>query len=59
MKNFNKIVRVDEKEFETEDGAVYPHPIELEEVPTIEEFQKIYDYWRTVFNECKREVNQP
>jgi hypothetical protein len=54
MENNNKVVRVDEKEFETEDGTVYPHPIELEEVPTVEEFQKIYDYWRTVFNECKR-----
>jgi hypothetical protein len=59
MGKHNKVVRVDEKEFETEDGAVYPHLIELEEVPTVEEFQKIYDYWRTVLDECKGKVNQP
>lgn len=38
-----KIVRVDKHEFETEDGRVFEHPIPLEEVPTLEEFQKIHD----------------
>lgn len=38
-----KIVRVDPNEFETEDGQVFEHPIPLEEVPSLEEFQKIHD----------------
>ena len=59
MKDKNKVVRVDKKEFETEDGTIYPHPIELDEIPTIEEFQRIYDYWRQMFDECKRKANQP
>jgi hypothetical protein len=35
-----QIVRVDRYEFETADGQVFEHPIELDEVPTLEEFQK-------------------
>jgi hypothetical protein len=38
-----KIVRVDKNEFETDDGQVFEHPIPLEEVPTLEEFQKIHN----------------
>jgi len=53
-----KIIRVDEKEFELEDGAIYPHPIELEEVPSIEEFQKVYNCWGTIFNELKGKINK-
>ena len=52
----NKVIRVNEKEFELENGSVYPHPIELDEIPTVEEFQKIYDYWRTVFDEYERKI---
>ena len=44
-----KVVRVTKTEFELEDGRVYDHPIELDEVPTIEEFQKIYDEWVVKF----------
>lgn len=40
-----KVVRVTKTEFELEDGRVYDHPVELEEVPTVDEFQKIYDEW--------------
>lgn len=39
-----KVVRVDSEEFELDDGTIYPHMVELEEVPTVEEFQKIYEY---------------
>ena len=46
-----KIVRVDENEFELEDGRVFPHIEKLEVVPSIEEFQKMYDYWISVFEE--------
>ena len=34
-------VSVTETEFELEDGRVYPHPVVLDDVPTVEEFQSI------------------
>lgn len=37
------VVRVTKTEFELDDGRIFPHPVELDDVPTIEEFQKIYD----------------
>jgi len=37
------VVRVTKTEFELDDGRIFPHPVELDEVPTVEEFQKIYD----------------
>lgn len=39
------VVRVTKEEFETEDGCVYKHMEPLDEVPTLEEFQKTYDNW--------------
>lgn len=39
-----KVVRVDSEKFELDDGTIYPHMVKLEEVPTVEEFQKIYEY---------------
>lgn len=47
----HKIVRITEIEFETDDGKVHPMMFELDEVPTIEEFQIIYDEWLQVFRE--------
>ena len=38
-----KVVRVDENEYELEDGRVYEHVVRLDPVPSLEEFQKIYD----------------
>ena len=46
-----KVVRVTKTEFELEDGRIYEHPIELEEVPTVKEFQKIYDEWNDKLHE--------
>jgi len=46
-----KIVRVTKTEFETADGTVRPMVIELDETPTVEEFQEIYDDWFNVFLE--------
>ena len=46
-----KVVRVTKTEFELEDGRVYEHPVELNEVPTIEEFQKIYNEWVVKFKD--------
>lgn len=45
------IVRVAHNEFELEDGTIVPIPFELEELPTVEEFQKTYDDWLHVFRE--------
>ena len=46
-----QIVRVTKTEFETADGTVRPMVIELDETPTVEEFQEIYDDWFNVFLE--------
>jgi hypothetical protein len=40
-----KIIRVTKTEFETEDGQIVPHPVPLDKVPTVKQFQKIYDSW--------------
>lgn len=37
------ITRVSKTEFELDDGRVFPLLIELDEIPTIEELQKILD----------------
>jgi hypothetical protein len=37
------VVRVTKTEFELDDGRIFPHPVELDDVPTVEEFQRIYD----------------
>lgn len=46
-----KVVRVTATEFELDNGDIYPHVIELEEVPTPEEFQEHYDHWFSIFQE--------
>lgn len=53
MKKLNPktIVKVSETEFETDDGEVYPIPFELENVPSVAEFQKIYDEWFRLFQQ--------
>lgn len=48
-----KIVSVSKTEFITEDGTVHPILFELEETPTVEEFQEQYDTWLKVFQEKK------
>jgi len=47
----HKVVRVTKDEFETEDGRIHPMVFDLDEVPTVEEFQSIYDEWLQVFRE--------
>lgn len=42
-----KVVRVTRTEFELSNGRVYQHNLELDEVPTIEKFQEIYDRQRS------------
>lgn len=51
-----KVVKVTAEEFELDDGSIFPHVVEFEpdEIPTVEEFQTVYDHWRTVIaNELK------
>ncbi len=47
MKNLKdkqfKVVRVDEDEFELDNGDTYPIPFDLDEIPTVEEFQRLLD----------------
>lgn len=46
-----KVVRVTKTEFELEDGRVYDHPVELEDVPSLEDFQSLYDEWVKKFQD--------
>lgn len=43
------VVKVDKEGFELSDGRVFEHPEPLNSIPTVEEFQAIYDSWREVF----------
>jgi len=45
------ITRLTKTEFETSDGIVHDIPFELDEIPSIEEFQKIYDEWYRLFQQ--------
>jgi hypothetical protein len=45
------ITRVTTTEFETDDGVIHDIPFELDEVPTVEEFQRIYDEWFRIFQQ--------
>lgn len=54
-----KIISVTKTEFVTEDGTVHPILFELEETPTVEEFQDIYDNWLQVFHEQELLENEP
>jgi hypothetical protein len=45
------ITRITKTEFETDDGEIHQIPFELDEEPTVEEFQKIYDEWFRLFQQ--------
>ena len=49
------VVRVTEEEFELDDGRIFPHMVELDTVPTVEEFQKIYDKVRDQYKDIVNE----
>lgn len=53
-----KVIKVTKTEFELEDGRTYEHPVELDEVPTVEEFQKIYDEWVVKFKNMLGDSNE-
>jgi hypothetical protein len=48
------VIRVTKEEFELDDGRIFPHMLELDEVPSVEEFQETYDHWREVFKDVIR-----
>jgi len=48
-----KITKATKTHFETEDGQVFERPVELDEVPTVKEFQKIYDDLKKQFPPSK------
>lgn len=52
-----KVIRVNENEYELEDGRVYEHVVTLDEVPSLEEFQKIYDEQVDKMNELLEEAD--
>ena len=49
-----KVVRVTKEEFELDDGTIYQHFEKLDIVPTVEEFQDIYDNW---YNKLMKDNN--
>ena len=46
-----KIIKITSEYFETEDGRVVYHETPLEIVPTLEEFQEMYDKAEKFFKE--------
>lgn len=42
-----KVIRVTSTEFELEDGRIIPQVVELDVVPSVDEFQKYLDDWYT------------
>lgn len=47
-----KVVRVNKDEFELSDGSVHPMMFDqTDKVPTVKEFQKIYDQWFDLFQQ--------
>lgn len=46
-----KVIRVSFTEFELDDGSTFPHAVELEDIPSPEEFQKFYDHWFCIFED--------
>ena len=46
-----KVVRVSRTEFELDNGAVYPHPVPLDRIPSAREFQETYDCWFRLFQD--------
>lgn len=53
-----KVTKVTKTAFETEDGQTHDLPLELDEAPSVEDFQKTLDMWRVFFQgEDGREVD--
>jgi len=46
-----KVIRVTEKEFELDNGVIYPHVTQFEEAPSLEDFQDSYDRMFQIFHQ--------
>ena len=46
-----KLKKVTKTGFTTEDGRVFQHPVELDTLMPLQQFQKIYDRWETIIKE--------
>ena len=61
MKNLQnkqfKVVRVNKKEFELDNGDIYQIPFDLDYVPSIEEFQKMLDNSKKTMFELIKKIN--
>ena len=52
-----KVVKVTKTEFELDNGVVYPYVVVLDEVPSTEEFQAMYDHWKQlIMDESKTDA---
>jgi len=50
-----RVVRVNKREFELENGDVYPHLFELDDDVSVEEFQKLLDLSKNnIINHMKK-----
>lgn len=52
--NTIKVAKVSKEDFTLEDGRVFPHFSQLEVVPTVEEFQKVYDFMYAKFSKLQK-----
>lgn len=50
-----RVVRITKTEFELEDGRVYQHLLPLEKIPSIKQFQSIYDRWEQIIKQKESE----
>ncbi len=50
-----KVTRVTKTEFELEDGRIYQHLLPLEKVPSLKQFQSIYDHWEQIVKQEESE----
>lgn len=53
-----KVVRVNSKEFELDNGDIYPHAFELDDDITVEEFQKLLDGSKSMILNHIKNLNQ-
>jgi len=53
-----KVIKITKTNFELEDGRVFEHPMELDETPTLEEFQKMYDKWEKTLKPQKKKEDK-
>ena len=59
MKNKQfKVVRVDNNEFELDNGDVYPHNFYLDDDITIEEFQKLLDNSKELILKMIKDIDE-